>query len=87
MGLEAAIHLTLEDLHRERHEGLLWRNRPPPIPVDESQFISSPPWKADIASFPSCSPSGKHITFVFAECGRAVDVECGAPLTWPRTGF
>jgi hypothetical protein len=36
MGLEAAIHLALEDLHRERQEGLLWRKRPRPIPVDES---------------------------------------------------
>jgi hypothetical protein len=53
----------------------------------KSSFLAPRLGKSDIASFPSCSPSRKHITFVSAECGRAVDMECGAPLTWPRTGF
>jgi hypothetical protein len=39
----------------------------------KSSFLAPRLGKSDIPSFPSCSPSGKHITFVSAESGRAVD--------------
>jgi hypothetical protein len=87
-GLEAAIHLAVEDPIEKDRKAHALAQPPSAHPGGrKSSFLAPRLGKSDIPSFPSCSPSGKHITFVSAESGRAVDMECGAPLTWPRTGF
>ena len=82
-GLEAAIHLAVEDLHRERQEGPCFgATALGPSRWTKVQFLSSPPWKIRHSQLPQLQ--SKWQAYNICLCGirsrrrhgmrRAVDV-------------
>ena len=82
-GLEAAIHLAVEDLHRERQEGPCFgATALGPSRWTKVQFLSSPPWKIRHCQLPQLQ--SKWQAYNICLCGmrsrrrhgmrRAVDV-------------
>jgi hypothetical protein len=90
-GLEAAIHLAVEDLHRERQEGPRFgATALGPSRWTKVQFLSSPPWKIRHCQLPQLQ--SKWQAYNICLCGtrsrrrhgmrRAVDVDAHGFLSY-----
>jgi hypothetical protein len=90
-GLEAAIHLAVEDLHRKRQEGPCFgATALGPSRWTKVQFLSSPPWKIRHSQLPQLQ--SKWQAYNICLCGirsrrrhgmrRAVDRSSDGGVTW-----